>query len=274
MKRTEFIKATALGAFFTGLIGRQGIWALTRNPTTPNPMKTTFHAANSRGHANHGWLKTWHTFSFAGYYDPARIHFGTLRVLNDDEVAGGMGFGTHPHDNMEIITIPLTGMLKHRDSMGNEGLIRAGEIQVMSAGTGIQHSEFNGHASEPCQLLQIWVFPRQKQVQPRYDQLAFTPADRKNRWQQILSPNPDDEGVWIHQDAWFHLIEADAGSQHRYSAKKPGNGMYFFVMDGDAQIGEQALQRRDALGMTEANEFEFTTKSGTYALLMEIPMQL
>jgi hypothetical protein len=122
--------------------------------------------------------------------------------------------------------------------------------------------------------LQIWVFPRQKQVQPRYDQLAFTPADRKNRWQQILSPNPEDEGVWIHQDAWFHLIEADAGSQHRYSAKKPGNGMYFFVMEGDAQIGEQALQRRDALGMTEANEFEFTTKSGTYALLMEIPMQL
>jgi redox-sensitive bicupin YhaK (pirin superfamily) len=275
MKRYEFLKLSGLTALASALSTQSVFSALFRSkPLNTNPMKTVYHAAESRGHANHGWLKTWHTFSFAGYYDPARIHFGTLRVLNDDEVAGGMGFGTHPHDNMEIITIPLSGALKHRDSMGNEGIIRAGEIQVMSAGTGIQHSEFNGDAAEACRLLQIWLFPREKQVRPRYDQLAFDVAERQDRWQQILSPNPEDAGVWIHQDAWFHLIEASAGSSHTYTLKKPGNGLYFFIIEGEAQVEQQSLKRRDALGMTDANGFTFTTKSGTYALLMEIPMHV
>src|SRR6188508_2139805 len=160
---------------------------------------TVLHKANTRGHADHGWLNAYHSFSFASWYNPDRIQFGTLRVLNDDTVAPGMGFGTHPHDNMEIISIPLEGDLEHKDSMGNTTVIRNGDIQVMSAGSGIQHSEYNKNKDQSVKFLQIWVFPNKKNVTPRYDQITLNINDRHNKLQQIISPNVDDAGVWIHQ---------------------------------------------------------------------------
>src|SRR5690606_20497754 len=172
-------------------------------------MKKIIHRANTRGYANHGWLKSYHTFSFANYYDPERMHFGALRVLNDDTVAGGMGFGKHPHNNMEIISIPLDGDLEHQDSMGNTAVIRNGDIQVMSAGTGIYHSEYNKNKDKPVKFLQIWVIPNKGNVEPRYDQVTLNVADRHNKLQQIVSPKDGGEGVWIHQDAWFHLGKFD-----------------------------------------------------------------
>jgi quercetin 2,3-dioxygenase len=168
-------------------------------------MKTIFHSSSSRGHANHGWLKSHHSFSFANYYNPEKIHFGALRVLNDDYVAPGMGFGEHPHQNMEIISIPLEGDLEHKDSMGNVTVIKHGDIQVMSAGTGVYHSEYNKSKSNSVKFLQIWVIPNKENVKPRYDQITLNLKDRENKLQQILSPDANDEGVWIHQDAWFHL---------------------------------------------------------------------
>lgn len=230
------------------------------------------HKANTRGHANHGWLNAYHSFSFAGYYDPERVHFGMLRVLNDDTVAAGMGFGTHPHDNMEIITIPQQGELEHKDSMGNHGIIGAGDIQVMSAGTGIQHSEFNHNKDKEVKLLQIWVFPNKKNVTPRYGQMNLNVAERKNKLQQIVSPNPDDEGMWIHQDAWFHMTSLDAGNKINYELKKKGNGVYCFVLEGDVNINGQDLNRRDGLGISGTDAFDITAQSNTEVLLMEIPM--
>lgn len=230
------------------------------------------HKANTRGHANHGWLNAYHSFSFAGWYDPDRIHFGMLRVLNDDTVAPGMGFGTHPHDNMEIITIPQSGELEHKDSMGNHGVIGAGDIQVMSAGTGIQHSEFNHNKDKEVKLLQIWVFPNKKNVTPRYGQMTLDVAERKNKLQQVVSPNPDDAGMWIHQDAWFHMTNLDAGNKINYQLKKKGNGVYCFVLDGDVNINGQDLNRRDGLGIWNADSFDITATSNTEVLLMEIPM--
>jgi redox-sensitive bicupin YhaK (pirin superfamily) len=171
--------------------------------------QTVLHRASTRGDANHGWLKSRHTFSFANYYDPERMHFGAIRVINDDIVAPGMGFGTHPHDNMEIISIPLEGDLEHKDSMGNTTVIRHGDIQVMSAGTGIKHSEYNKNDDSPVKFLQIWVFPNKRGVTPRYDQITLNTEDRKNRFQQILSPSSEDDGVWIHQNAWFHMSDLD-----------------------------------------------------------------
>ena len=174
-------------------------------------MKKVIHKAATRGHANHGWLNSYHSFSFAGYYNPERIHFGALRVLNDDSVAAGMGFGTHPHDNMEIISIPLSGDLKHKDSMGTEATIKQGDIQVMSAGTGISHSEMNANKDKEVKFLQIWVFPNKKNVQPRYGQITLDESKMKNNLLQVVSPNADDEGVWIHQDAWFSMGRLDEG---------------------------------------------------------------
>lgn len=237
-------------------------------------MQTLLHTAASRGHANHGWLNSYHTFSFAGYQNPARVHFGVLRVLNDDTVAGGMGFGTHPHDNMEIISIPLAGTLEHKDSAGNHGIIRSGDVQVMSAGTGIAHSEKNHSAHEQVQFLQIWVFPNQRNVQPRYDQQTFRAEDRRNQFQQVLSPNPEDAGVWIHQDAWFHLADFDAGFAADYQVKKPGNGVYVFVLEGDATVADQALHRRDGFGIWNTDRFTVRADSDARLLLMEVPMTL
>lgn len=239
-------------------------------------MKTyEFHAADSRGAANHGWLQSYHTFSFANYYNPARVHFGTLRVLNDDTVSGGMGFGQHPHDNMEIISIPLSGDLEHKDSMGNTTVIRHGDIQVMSAGTGIYHSEYNHSKEETVKFLQIWVFPNKKNVTPRYDQVTLNVANRQNQLQQILSPNPEDAGVWIHQDAWFHLGKFDQDIQANYSIKKPGNGVYVFVLSGSFDLDGQTLATRDGLGIRDAAAIEIKAlTTDAEILLMEVPMQI
>ena len=216
-------------------------------------MKTILHKSTTRGHANHGWLNTYQTFSFAGYYDPQRIHFGALRVLNDDTVAGGQGFGTHPHDNMEIVSIPLAGSLRHKDSMGNTTVITEGEVQVMSAGTGVYHSEHNNSATHEVRFLQIWVFPETKNVTPRYDQITLKDIAKHNSFYQILSPNPDDEGVWVHQQAWFHLGSFDKGVSSEYSLKKEDNGLYVFVLEGELEVGGQLLSRRDGMGITETS---------------------
>jgi quercetin 2,3-dioxygenase len=234
---------------------------------------TVLHKAASRGDANHGWLHSRHTFSFANYYNPERMHFGVLRVLNDDFVAAGMGFGTHPHDNMEIISIPLEGDLEHKDSMGNIAVIKNGDVQVMSAGTGITHSEYNKNKDKPVKFLQIWVFPNRKNVKPRYDQITLNLDDRHNKLQQILSPNPDDAGVWIYQDAWFHLGKFDEGFSVDYSLKKSGNGVYVFVLKGDVTIDETGLNERDGLGIWNTDKISIKAKSqDAELLLMEVPM--
>jgi quercetin 2,3-dioxygenase len=236
-------------------------------------MKNTIlHKAETRGSANHDWLITHHTFSFANYYNPERIHFGALRVLNDDYIAPGMGFGMHPHDNMEIITIPLEGEVEHKDSMGNSGIIKFGEVQVMSAGTGIMHSEYNPSKENPLKLLQIWVIPNKKSVTPRYDQLTLNLEDRKNKFQQILSPNADDAGVWIHQNAWFHLTEMDKGKELEYELKKNGNGIYVFIIKGSASIDEIKLNERDGLGVWNTEKISIFAESNTEVLIMEVPM--
>jgi len=233
---------------------------------------TVLHKADTRGHADHGWLNAYHSFSFASWYNPDRVQFGTLRVLNDDTIAAGMGFGTHPHDNMEIITIPLEGDLAHKDSMGNTEVIKNGDIQVMSAGTGIQHSEFNPNADQRTKLLQIWVFPKVRNVTPRYQQITLNPEDRKNKLQQILSPNPEDAGVWIHQDAWFHLGKFDKDTVTTYQLKKEGNGVYAFILSGTVTINEQELETRDGFGIWDTPTLDITATTDAEFLLMEIPM--
>jgi redox-sensitive bicupin YhaK (pirin superfamily) len=235
-------------------------------------MKTTLHKSGTRGHANHGWLNAYHTFSFAGYFNPERHNFGVLRVLNDDTVAAGMGFGMHPHDNMEIITIPLEGDLAHKDSMGNAATIKSGDVQVMSAGTGIRHSEFNPNHDRRTKLLQIWLFPKYKNVEPRYQQITLDSEDRHNKLQQILSPNPGDQGVWIHQDAWFHMGRFDAGVSAAYEAKKPGNGLYVFVIKGEIEVAGQKLEARDGLGIENFDKADIEALSDSEFLLMEVPM--
>ena len=237
-----------------------------------NMEKTTLHKANTRGHANHGWLNAHHSFSFANYYDPTRVHFGALRVLNDDTIAPGMGFGKHPHDNMEIITIPLEGAIEHQDSMGHREVIRSGDIQVMSAGTGIAHSEYNANKDKPLKLLQIWVIPRENNVSPRYGQTTLRPEDRINTLQQIVSPGPAKEGIWINQDAWFHLGTLEKGFQTEYEIKKKGNGVYAFVIDGDVTINGVSLNKRDALGISDTDKLSINADSGAELLLIEVPM--
>ena len=220
--------------------------------------QTILHKADTRGHANHGWLNSYHSFSFASYYNPDRMHFGALRVLNDDTVDAGKGFGTHPHDNMEIISIPLEGDLEHKDSMNNVAVIKNGDIQVMSAGTGIYHSEYNKDREHRVKFLQIWVFPNKKNVEPRYDQITLHAEDRHNKLQQILSPNAGGEGVWIHQDAWFHLGKFDKGVNADYQLKQKGNGVYVFVLNGDVKINDQQLHTRDGYGIWDTDSFSIT----------------
>ena len=235
-------------------------------------MKTVYHSAETRGNANHGWLNANYSFSFAQYYDPERMNFGALRVLNDDTIAPGMGFGTHPHDNMEIITIPLKGDLEHKDSMGNVGAINEGEIQVMSAGTGVQHSEYNKNPDKPISLLQLWVMPNAQNVAPRYDQKSVRELKKNNAFYQVLSPNADDDGMWIHQDAWFHLGDFDQTTATEYQIKKHGNGVYIFVIDGSFTLGDQVLNKRDALGVWEADKISFVVQPHSKVLLVEVPM--
>jgi redox-sensitive bicupin YhaK (pirin superfamily) len=231
------------------------------------------HKASSRGHADHGWLNAYHSFSFASWYNPERIQFGMLRVLNDDTVAAGMGFGTHPHDNMEIITIPLEGDLAHKDSMGNSSTIKTGDVQVMSAGTGIQHSEFNPNANLQTKLFQIWLFPKYRNVEPRYQQITLNVAQQKNNFAQILSPNPDDEGVWIHQDAWFYLSDFEANFSKTLDLQKEGNGFYIMTIEGEILVNGEKLEKRDAIGIWETNEIEIKANSDSRFLIMEIPME-
>ena len=237
-------------------------------------MKTLLHKAESRGHANHGWLDSHHTFSFANYYNPERMHFGVLRVLNDDKVSAGKGFGTHPHDNMEIISIPLEGDLEHKDSMGNTAVIKEGDVQIMSAGTGVFHSEYNRNSNKEVKFLQIWVLPNKKNLEPRYDQISLRDIEKDNSFYQILSPNSDDQGVWINQNAWFHLGKFDAGKSETYTLKSEGNGVYAFILEGEVEIEGQKLGKRDGFGIWVTSEIEVKSISDSRILLMEVPMNI
>lgn len=237
-------------------------------------MKTVLHKANTRGHANHGWLDTHHTFSFAHYYNPERMNFGALRVLNDDSVEGGMGFGRHAHDNMEIISIPLSGDLEHKDSMGNVAVIKQNDVQIMSAGTGVYHSEYNKNKDKKVNFLQIWVFPKVRNIEPRYSQRSLRPEDRVNRLQQIISPVQEDQGVWINQDAWFYLGTLKKGFETSYSFKKEGNGVYAFVIDGDVTLNGQLLNKRDGFGVWDTTSIQISAHHDAELLLMEVPMTI
>lgn len=289
MKRGDFLK----GSLITGLSGLLGLKKGRGSSSSSTydrlmdqvgfnhiqnkeliTMNTVLHKANTRGHANHGWLDSKHSFSFANYYNPERMHFGVLRVLNDDSVAPGRGFGKHPHDNMEIISIPLSGDLEHKDSIGNVAVIKEGEIQVMSAGTGITHSEFNRKKDQDVKFLQIWIFPRIKQVEPRYDQITIKDLATKNEFYQILSPKASDAGVWIHQDAWFHMGDFDAENTGCYEIKKAGNGVYAFVLEGSVEIEGQKLGPRDGYGIWNVDSFDFKSTTDSKVLLMEVPMEL
>jgi hypothetical protein len=241
-------------------------------PPTTTMASTVLHKAHTRGLADHGWLQSHHSFSFASYFNPDRMHFGMLRVLNDDRVAAGGGFGTHPHDNMEIISIPLAGDLEHKDNMGNTAIIRHGDVQVMSAGTGIYHSEYNRNKDQEVKFLQVWVFPNKKNVTPRYDQISVDLAKNHNSLQQILSPSPDDAGVWIHQDAWFHMGNLDSGKKITYDLRKKGNGVYVFVLSGDITVADQPLSTRDGFGIWDTDTVDFQATSKAEILVMEVPM--
>ena len=236
-------------------------------------MKLTIHKAGSRGHADHGWLNTWHTFSFASYYNPNRMHFGSLRVLNDDTVQAAMGFGMHPHDNMEIITIVLDGELEHRDSMGNGSIIKAGEVQVMSAGTGIEHSEFNHSETKDVSLLQIWVFPDIKNVEPRYDQAQFTDQEMTGTWRMVVSPDGAQNSLWIHQQAWFSMGLFSKGEVVELKRNKSGNAWYLFVISGAARIGGETLTARDGIGIEDAGDsLSISIEADAKILAMELPV--
>lgn len=237
-------------------------------------MKTVLHKSTTRGHANHGWLNSYHTFSFANYYDPERMNFGVLRVLNDDTVTGGMGFGKHPHQNMEIISIPLSGDLEHEDSMGNTTVIKEGDIQIMSAGTGVTHSEYNKNKDQEVKFLQIWIIPNKQNVTPRYDQITLNPEDRKNQLQQIVSPHQEDAGVWIHQNAWFHMSTLDANATLNYKLKDAtNNGVYAFILKGDVSINGELLHERDGFGIWDIEQLDLKATSNAEILLMEVPME-
>lgn len=234
--------------------------------------QSVLHTAESRDKSDHGWLKSFHTFSFGGNYNPDRIQFGALRVLNDDWVNGGMGFGEHPHDNMEIISIPLSGALQHEDSMHNVAVIESGEIQVMSAGTGIYHKEFNKNEAEPAEFLQIWLFPNQRNVEPRYQQQRYSEDVLPNQFRQILSPDSNDQGVWIYQDAWFSIAEFSKETLTAYELKNKDNGLYVFIIKGSAHAGEQALNQRDGFGIWDTDKVVIKAAKDSKILLMEVPM--
>jgi redox-sensitive bicupin YhaK (pirin superfamily) len=235
-------------------------------------MKTTLYPAKTRGQADYGWLKANYSFSFANYYDPERVQFGALRVLNDDSIDGGRGFDMHHHKNMEIVTIPLSGGLKHKDNIGNSSVIKAGEVQVMSAGSGIMHSEFNASETELAQILQIWVIPNKVNVTPRYEQKIIDVSKAKNNLHQILSPEPTDDGVWIYQDAWFYLSEPDAGITLDYILKNKNSGVYLFVIEGEIELGGETLGKRDAIGIRHADKFSYKALRQSKLLIMEIPV--
>ncbi|CAL2077982.1 quercetin 2,3-dioxygenase [Tenacibaculum sp. 190524A05c] len=287
MDRKKFLKNSLLAGFFTAFVPKLSS-TNTNNPEKINnqigfnhipnmeikTMKTVLHKANTRGHANHGWLDSHHSFSFANYYNPERMNFGVLRVLNDDIVQGGKGFGTHPHRDMEIISIPLEGDLEHKDSMGNNAVIKQGDVQAMSAGKGIYHSEFNKNQETDVKFLQIWIVPNQQNVTPRYDQISIKDLATKNSFYQVLSPNPDDQGVWIHQNAWMYLGDFDSNSNTTYTINDKKNGVYAFVLDGEVEIEGQSLEKRDGFGLWDIERFNLTSKTNSKVLLIEVPMDL
>lgn len=288
MKRKEFIKKTIISgaaamaapALVKANTGSQSTYDQLIDKVGYNHMpnedtatkNTILHRANTRGYANRGWLQAKHSFSFANYHNPDRMHFGVLRVLNDDIIAGGKGFGTHPHDNMEIITIPLDGNLQHKDNMGNGTIINQGDIQVMSAGTGVTHSEFNASKNKEVKLLQIWLFPNKKNVVPRYDQISLQSVARKNSFYQILSPSKNDQGVWIHQESWFNIGDFDKDSSKKYTLNNSQNGVYAFVIEGQAKINGQELNPRDGYGLWNLNSISIDAKKDSKILLLEVPM--
>jgi len=236
-------------------------------------MKTVLHKAGSRGHANHGWLNSYHSFSFGGYHHPDRMHFGALRVLNDDTVAAGMGFGKHPHDNMEIVSIPLSGDLQHQDSTGRNEIIRAHDVQIMSAGSGIAHSEMNASKTEEVKFLQIWVFPKLKNIEPRYEQKSFLPENRLNQILTVVAPD-DSNAVFINQDAWFSLGSFSKDLSIEYPIKKTGNGVYVFVLSGSVTVNGELLENRDGLGVSETEVLTIVANTESELLLIDIPMDL
>ncbi len=237
-------------------------------------MKKTVHPSDSRGRADHGWLQSHHSFSFASYHNPQRMQFGALRVLNDDRVAPGRGFDTHPHRDMEIISIPLKGDLEHKDSMGNTTVIREGDVQVMSAGTGVRHSEYNRNPDREVAFLQIWILPDTSGVEPRYDQIRLPEDQLENQWFTVLGPRGKHDGLWIHQDAWFHLGHFNKGRSETYRLADENHGLYVFVLDGTVRVAGEQLGPRDALGVWETASLEFTMEEDSRILLMEVPMSL
>lgn len=235
-------------------------------------METKIQRANERGFADHGWLRANHSFSFANWYDSTKMHFGAIRVLNDDLIAGGKGFAAHPHDNMEIVTIPLNGAIAHKDNTGIDGIIKKGDVQIMSAGTGITHSEFNASNTEELNLFQVWVFPKLENIKPRYEQKTFDENDRLNKWQIVVSPDEKDGGVWINQDAVFSLIHATEAGFISYKNKFSGNGIYMMVIDGEIQINTEVLNKRDAIEITGADNISIDIKEATNLLAIEVPV--
>jgi redox-sensitive bicupin YhaK (pirin superfamily) len=235
-------------------------------------MKSIFYPASERGHVNFGWLDSYHSFSFGNWHDPEKVHFGALRVLNDDIIKGGKGFDTHPHDNMEIVSIPVKGALAHKDSTGMEGLIHSGDVQIMSAGSGIRHSEYNASHYDPMNLLQIWVFPKQRNIKPRHDQKTFDLAGRNGKWQVVVSPDAAEGGVWINQDARFALTRLQAGKEISFSPAFKGNGVYLFVIEGEVEIDGKKLGKRDALGISETDSFTIKAGPDSEVLAIEVPM--
>lgn len=235
-------------------------------------MTKTIHKASSRGNANHGWLNSFHTFSFANYHEPTRMNFGLLRVLNDDVVAPGMGFGSHPHQNMEIISIPLSGALHHRDNTGRDKIIQSGDVQIMSAGSGITHSEMNASTKEQVNFLQLWIFPKKENIQPRYDQKTFAADDRINKFQTVVSPEENASSVWINQDAFLSLADLSSGTKISYSKNLTSNGVYFFVLEGSVNIADELLEKRDGLGVSDADLIDLIAEMDTKLLVIEVPM--
>lgn len=237
-------------------------------------MKTVLHLAETRGHADHGWLDTRHSFSFASWYDPERVHFGALRVLNDDRVAPGRGFGMHPHEDMEIVSIPLEGDLEHKDSMGNVGVIRAGDVQVMSAGSGVFHSEYNGNSDRELAFLQIWVIPRERGVAPRYGQVHLGDMDMRDRFAALIAPEGAGAPLWLHQDCWMSMGELGEGFRGEYALHGRVQGVYIFVLTGSLRVGGALLGERDALGVWDTEAVELVAEAGSKVLLIEVPMSL
>lgn len=235
-------------------------------------MRKIVHKADSRGYFDYDWLKTYHTFSFSNYYDPERVNFGMLRVLNDDLVAAGQGFGTHPHNDMEIVSIPLSGALAHKDSTGTEKAIVPGEVQVMSAGTGILHSEYNHSKDNETNFLQLWIFPDMKGHQPRYDQKSFDPQERKNKIQFIVTPEKKVGNLWLNQDAYLSLTNLEKSKSLNYKIHTKGNGVYLFLIEGEISVGDESLLRRDGIGIYDTDEFTITAENNSQILIIEVPM--